>query len=237
MGARGGIATVLLLPLLLLLAGHPQPLSAGPPAGGESRPPSPAEREGWEILRDTAPGRAGEPAGSAVDMGDRWVQAVPARGARRLSPSWQEHGAACFGAGCLGKPREGERRLAHRGSQGGGCLAVCFSQGHTRMCCCCVGRGSEQPRGFGRRQGQPSGERHRRCPAKPGAMGREHAGPPCPCLALPRERLREQPLFSPGAGAWRQGGSWSVCRVWGTSRGCSVRLSWAPGWPVAWGEG
>lgn len=99
MGARGGIATLLLL-LLLLLACQPRPLRAGPPAGGKSRPANPPQ--GWNGEKPGGKTFGFVGAGWARRDGDlRWSNAgthgcmlSPPRGVGRPSPTRWERGEA-----------------------------------------------------------------------------------------------------------------------------------------------
>lgn len=210
MGARGGIATL----LLLLLVCQPQSLHAGPPAGGKSRPTSPSE--GWSGEKSEGmrlgfgwAGRDGDPAESSMGTHGCRLSLPELRGGPVAKLAGGRRGSCLFsgrvfGPGCpAGKGEGGSGAARPRGSQGAvypSCVRR-FPRGGTRKrgagrngapsphACgnpralvCAVG----SPRRKGTFPALPKpcamGTEHRHIPAAPA----ERVSPPCPCLALPQ---------------------------------------------------
>lgn len=120
MGTQGGIATLL---LLLLLACQPQPLRAGPLAGGKPCPASPPQGWSGEELEENGSALG---AGWAGRDGTQPAALLTPMGAGCPSPSWQEHREAAavsgrvFGPDCPAGKVRGLLTLC--GSWGAVCL-------------------------------------------------------------------------------------------------------------------
>ena len=116
MGAQGGIATLLLLLLLPLLACQPQPLHAGPPAGGKPCPASPPE--GWSGEKPGGirlsfgcagwAGRDGDLGGSGVGTHGCRLSLPEVRGACRQAGRSKERQLPVFGQGVWARVPCGE---------------------------------------------------------------------------------------------------------------------------------